>query len=123
VTTDSIILDHECVECGKREKGHWMKNLAEDLRDHQICFNCHFWWEKVDYADKPWVARIDGTHYIIGREPASPDEFQGFGGAEFRIRFHDGREVTSHNLWCQGDIPPHFRNRLLDNAEFINERS
>ena len=35
------------------------------------------------------------------------------------IRFTDGREVITHNLWHQGTIPKHFRARLPDNAVFV----
>jgi hypothetical protein len=41
------------------------------------------------------------------------------GGARSTIRFRDGRSVVTHNLWCQGEVPAHFREALPDNAEFI----
>jgi hypothetical protein len=60
---------------------------------------------------------IDGTHYVI--EPDEPNgAFQGLGGAEFHIRFKDGHEVVTHNLWCQGEPDEHWRPKFPDNADF-----
>jgi hypothetical protein len=86
----------------------------------QLCFTCLFWTEKLEYKNDPRIVRVDGTQYVIGDEDA-PRAFRGFGGARFNIDFHDGRKVTSTNLWCNGDIPEHFRAELPDNAVFNEE--
>jgi hypothetical protein len=79
------------------------------------------WREYVFKADEPFVARIDGQHYVICDE--SPDvQLRGFGGDPFEIKFHDGRVVKTTNLWCQGAIPERFRDRLPDNAVFLQGR-
>ena len=44
--------------------------------------------------------------------------FQGFGGAEFRIRFNDGYEVITHNLWCQGEPEGSWKEKFPNNADF-----
>jgi len=45
---------------------------------------------------------------------------KGYGGRKFIIEFFDERPtITTHNLWHQGEIPPHFRDRLQDEANFI----
>lgn len=33
--------------------------------------------------------------------------------------YADGTEVVTNDLWAQGVIPAHFRDRLPDNAEFL----
>jgi hypothetical protein len=60
---------------------------------------------------------VNNVHYII--VPDTNSRFQGHGGAVFEIAFHDGRRVTSRNLWTQGKIPPKWRDRFPNNAEFI----
>jgi hypothetical protein len=75
-----------------------------------------FWWEKIQIKNDPRTARINGTHYLIGREE---DKFKGFGGQTFYIQFFDGRLVKTTNLWCQGEIPEVMRMVLPDNARFV----
>lgn len=107
-----------CIKCGNIFGTHYIEPVKTQLIKDNICWNCHFWNEKLAIKDLPKVARIDGTHYVI--EPDNPNAaFKGFGGAEFKIKFHDGREVVTHNLWYQGEIPKHFRDELPDNAVFI----
>jgi len=79
-----------------------------------------FWDEKVAVKDKPFSVRVNGSHFIIGPEG---EKYPGFGGQKFHIKFHDGREVITTNLWHQGKIPVSYRFRktkLPDNAVFIH---
>jgi hypothetical protein len=85
------------------------------------CFTCWFWNRRYEAhlarPDESFI--VDGTAYM-----ACPDEpgngFKGFGGAEFRIKPNDGREVIiSRNVWCQGDVAKNFRDVLPDNAVFL----
>lgn len=85
------------------------------LKDN--CFTCNFWAEKIEAVNDPRSVRIDGGHYWIGDEDPT-NRFRGFGGRRFNIKFHDGREVQTTNLWHQGQIPEHFRDILPDNAEW-----
>ena len=102
-----------CVECGETKSVH--SGDIKRLVAEQLCFTCNFWREKVAMRDNPNVARIEGKHYMIEDEHSNS---RGFGGDRFVIFFADGRRVETHNLWFQGDIPAHFRNRLPDNATF-----
>ena len=116
------VLIEKCKECGKREDGDWADSTAEKLEKYQLCFKCNFWRETVVIKDSSNVVRIDGRHYIIGKEKEeSSSAFKGFGGSKFVIVFNDGRRIKSTNLWHQGTIPEHFKERLPDNAKF--ERS
>ncbi len=113
------VVIEKCKECGKREDKDRVKSEAEKLEKHQLCFKCNFWREKVTKKDKPRVTRINGNHYAIGQEEYSSwAEFRGFGGRKFVILFNDGRKVETTNLWHQGTIPEHFKERLPDNAKF-----
>jgi hypothetical protein len=111
------VCNHTCTNCGKHETGNWTH--SDELIAAQLCFGCNFWTEHEKEKDSPSTVRIDGTHYHIGKETSSYRACRGFGGRHFRIQFHDGRIVETTNLWCQGDIPKHFRDRLPDNAIFI----
>lgn len=89
------------------------------LPDNNLCGSDYHLYELWEIRDKPNVARIKGEHYMIGDEA---DKFKGFGGQSFTIAFNDGREVTTTNLWHQGDIPAHWQKLgMTDNAKFVEE--
>lgn len=106
-----------CVICGKEEILRWTSN--DELRKHKMCFNCNFWREYVEKVNDDHCVRIDGKHYYYHQdEPRSSNNFKGFGGNKFYIKFFDGRDIITHNLWHQGDIPDYWKDKLPDNAEF-----
>lgn len=108
-----------CNICGKQENNKkFSVAIAEDIRKKELCFSCLFWKAKVSIRDRLNVARIDGDHFIINESDTISK--RGYNGQEFTIKFFDGREVTTTNLWHQGKIPEHFRKFLPDNAEFKN---
>lgn len=114
-----ILATPPCAECGEPiglvEK--WYSN-GDDLSERGVCFGCGFWQDRV--AEGSGIV-IGGTRYVDeGRRtlPAGRQHVLGFGGARHRIRMHDGALVETNNLWSNGIIPEHFRDRLPDNAAF-----
>lgn len=115
-----------CRECGELEAANWLEPKRSRLLEMQLCFMCEFWTEKIawreagDLTDGNPVARIDGTHYVL--HPFQPNpryaHCLGFGGRSMTAVFHDGRAVTSNDVWYQGKIPDRFRDRLPDNAQW-----
>lgn len=96
------------------------------LEKRMLCVTCDFWWDKVemrannDLYQGNRVVRVRYNHYII--YPDNPNGFQGFGGREHTIRFDNGDEIVTHNLWHQGEIPMWFREHLPNNAVFVDTR-
>lgn len=115
---DACVTGAKCVECAAplalgRCLSGWEQREADG-----VCHSCDFWRGLV--SGGPNVAVIGGFRYSIA--PDAPKGFRGFighGGAEFVIRFTDGREVITHNLWANGRVPPHFVGRIPDNATFV----
>ena len=104
-----------CVICNKE--------IEESSYIHKLlcggnCFYIDFWNDKVKIKNDENTVRINGKHYHTGNEN-SRSPFRGFGGDKCVIRFFDGREVVSTNLWHNGTIPESHRELLPDNAEFI----
>ena len=91
---------------------------VRELEARARCLDCFFWEGYETQCDDFNMVRIKGQHYVIGGEPGPGDFGPGFGGREFRIRFHDGRSVATRNFWHQGEIPERFRESLPDNATF-----
>lgn len=108
-----------CRECGQADSANFMEPTRGRMLAAQLCFSCLFWTDKLPLVNDPSVARINGHHYAIGPEDNTAKVMRGFGGSTSIIRFNDGREVTTTNLWTQGDIPAHFASRLPDNAVFL----
>lgn len=116
---DEKILDCNCKKCGSIIKTNWLDPYPKLLTESKLCFSCYHWYViTLKLKDKRQVI-IDGTGYYI-----SPDNnesmFQGYGGREFKIKRFDSDEIiTTHNLWCQGDISKFWLDELKNNAEFI----
>jgi hypothetical protein len=105
-----------CKECNEGIDTKYTN--GESLRKQRLCFSCDFWYSKIKIKDESHVVRVGGTHYMISSDNPPQSSYRGFGGARYDIRFHDGREVSTTNLWCQGGIPARFKERLPDNAIF-----
>lgn len=105
----------KCPTCGE-ELGKFVSD-EKSMKEHGECFECSLWRERLPLVGRPDVAIIDGTFYTIGDED-SKDPFRGFGGDKFVIKFKNGKEVTTTNLWCGGDISKYWRTRFPNNADF-----
>jgi hypothetical protein len=117
----------KCPICGE-VKSDWM---FANCCSHE-CFTKFHWGEMVKYQEAgdvtesgTIVARIGGSHYIIGKEDTKLSP-RGFAGRQFKIKFvagpHAGKEITTTNLWHQGSIPDEFQAQLPNNAEWVAER-
>lgn len=113
-----------CVECGMLEADHWIEGVGDKLRARSLCHSCDLWVDRIAEIATGGRAQpvINGTFY--GYDPKRPmhggdKSHLGHGGREFRIRWADGSEVVTNNLWCGGDVPEHFRDRLPNTAEFV----
>lgn len=117
----------KCSICNKEIEASEYDNSCPILCSSE-CFKHYFWDEKVKsygngtsgYAKT--IAIIEGCHYTYHPDTPGQAPFRGFGGREFKIRFNDGREITTHNLWHQGDIPETHKHLLPNNAVFIKEK-
>jgi len=107
-----------CKECGAEIRFGFGKEVEDRMRRLGVCVSCEFWLGWVERRDDSRVARVNHVHYFV------EDEFdtcgvRGFDGRRFVIEWNDGRRATTTNLWCQGDIPEYFWDRLPDNAKFV----
>lgn len=117
----------KCRECGGNiEPNRWQPRIGRVLVENQLCIRCQGWLEAVLEKDDPKQVRVDGWVFNIAPEDPELRKMTGgfglgHGGRRFRIRFDDGREVVTTNLWNSGEIPERFRKRLPDNAVFVRE--
>jgi len=110
----------KCKICKKKIELNYGDGLNNKLILLQVCFDCNFWIDKFENVNHINSVRIDNNHYWIGKESdPSADSFRGFSGRKFIIKFKNGREVKTTNLWHQGEIPKWCRKYLPDNATFV----
>ena len=108
----------KCPTCGKElGTASFIGSDERSVKEHGECFECALWRERLPLVGNPDVAIIDGTFYTIGDEN-DPSPFRGFGGDKFVIKFKDGREVTTTNLWCGGHISEAWKSQFPNNANF-----
>ena len=108
----------KCPTCGKELGANSLYSSDErSMKEKGECFECSLWRDRLPLVGKPNIAIIDGTFYTIDDED-SKDPFRGFGGDKFIIRFKDGREVITTNLWCGGNISDAWKDKFPDNADF-----
>jgi hypothetical protein len=116
------ILSSPCKICGQIVDTAFCEPIRTTIKESNICFNCQHWLriEETLSDDRRYI--INNASYFVRDDINANDGFRGFGGAEFKIkRFGSDEIVVTHNLWCQGEIPEHWRKRLPNNAEFINK--
>ena len=90
------------------------------MAKQEICFKCAFWMDKIANPPPNRVI-IGGFHYTIHPFVKRPNNvIKGFAGREFYVRKLDGTLIKSNNVWCQGEIPPQFRDKLPDTANFLS---
>ena len=92
------------------------------------CFKCNYWLELLGQNGLVHVDEYRGetrwTHYVL--EMRDTGGFRGFDGDTFRFVVLDvdenhkmhprliGGMFTHDNVWCQGEIPEHFRDLYAD---------
>ena len=60
----------ECRHCGKIQQFEWMESTNRAMLKNHACFDCNFWLEKVQLAERGFatapgdIVRVKGVHYI-----------------------------------------------------------
>lgn len=78
-----------------------------------ICFTCAH-WEVAAQEGCPTVI----NHMVYTPGTRTTGEFRGMGGRRFDIEYFDGRKITTVDLWCGGEIPERWRDRIPNTARF-----
>ena len=114
-----------CQYCGEHDPLRWNEKTRTKLIEQNACHACGFWLDharrdSIDTADKyRYVVTADWEHYMVGLEDGDNPRFRGFGGAKFYVDWRDPERSTTitTNLWSQGVIPEHMRDRFTINAD------
>lgn len=108
----------KCRVCGDVDHTQYGMGIGERMKRESLCFDCENWMGYVRDKDQPTSVRVKGHHFTINPEEPKGG-LRGHAGRRFVIEFTDGRQVTSTNVWHQGEIPPRFQSELPDNARFV----
>ena len=120
---DKNVLLEPCKLCGGVVYIWYSGDMKERLQEKNICFSCDFWESVHAEVQRKGTKKIivEGSAYHISKDTPG-DYFKGHGGRRFVIRYlATGEEVVSHNLWHDGDVPPNFKEKLPDTAEFVKQ--
>lgn len=109
------ILNSPCKCCGRIVSAAWSADVATQIVEKNICFDCNIWDERSKRIEEN-VCIYDGEWYTLG--PEEGKGFRGFGGSPFEF-LKDGRVLRSTNVWYGGVIPPVWRNKIKDNSIFL----
>lgn len=114
------LADEPCSVCGSPYSLSYCNKA--DLIKHEMCSLCNFWREKVETRTKDHVC-VEGHFYRLGNANPADSRMLGHGGRKFYVRRHGEKEIKVFNdVWHAGEIPPAFRDRLKDDAEFLSEK-
>lgn len=91
----------------------------EIMEKEQLCFHCAFWKKQLTNRTKDTFI-VNGEHYIghfIPNRNELNNKFLGMGGADYYVKYNDGRVAHYNDTWHQGTVPdwPEF----ADNAVLI----
>lgn len=111
-----------CRECGTEGfELHWCAEHRAHLLERMLCFSCDFWLEVL--ADKSTHVVVDGVAYALrkgGPVDGEPERWGlGHGGRTFIFERLDAARVECSNVWCRGNVPERFRDRLPDDAVIV----
>lgn len=112
-----------CNECGVKDYStNYLPGQIKTIMDEEsVCFSCAFWLDLYRNCSRPII--IDYEHYVDSGFSNGTSDFLGFAGRVFKIEMENGHQITTNNLWRQGEIPEHFRDRFKNNSKFIEEVS
>lgn len=85
------------------------------------CFDCYHWDSVLNGAtNRTSVRTPDGEHYCYPTNKpldlSTPQRHLGLGGQKMKIKFFDGTEVVTNNLWSQGKMTKYWFKKFPANA-------
>lgn len=119
------IHDKPCVECGGVITLNYFPPTPDELVKQCVCFSCNHWLEIEREKDNPRRLFVKGVSYWRKDYRNIHDRDKhvlGFCGHEFKIKMNSGEEYMTNDLWCNGNIPKRFLNRLPDNGVFLGHK-
>lgn len=113
----------KCSICGKEDdvENFDKCNIVSIMEKEHVCFHCGFWLENLLLRNEDTFI-VDGV-YHIGYTLSDEENFKGFGGRNFYVKYNDGRIKHYNDVWCQDDVPKEGRlaEFFKDNAELITK--
>jgi hypothetical protein len=123
-----------CVEC-HQPIDHKLNRSKADFA-LGTCVECGIWRRLVTIRRENRSVRVEGVHYTLDfpkdvyTVPMLPRGHGAVDDKRFTIRFTDRarrtrteQTVVTSQLYTQGPIPAHFRDRLPDNADFLERKN
>ena len=104
-----------CKICGKNKRKMYIESLNICSAE---CLLESIWQDLILEKDLENHLVINNKHYIVGPEQTK-SILRGFNGQKFTIKKDNGEIIETTNLWCQGEVPEKYRDKLVNNAIFL----
>ena len=110
-----------CKTCGNKISFTFGEDRNKELEDSQHCFDCNFWDTRLIemQTDPNYYVANGNLFWDGGHGKTDIFGYKAHGGYPFYIKCHDGRKVTTDNLWHNGEIPPEWIEKFPNTAVFV----
>lgn len=108
----------KCKECGEEVNSDAITS-GNEYAEKQLCVTCDQFTNILNEFETDSYVVIDKVCYHVSTASRTISD-RGFSGRVFKIRLKASSFIfETDNLWCCGDVPKHFQDRLPDTAKFI----
>lgn len=114
-----------CSSCGKDATNSYVEPHGSRMLAARHCFYCDLAVERDERLkrDHPRMTIIDGRIYGPGSRTSG--SFRGMAGRRFDIEFiapskHEGKRITTFDLWAGETLTPSQREQFPDTARFLD---
>jgi len=111
----------QCKECGNKLDLHYGEETNNLLLSKKLCFTCEYFANVLtryingNLGDDKLTIVDEKYHvFVLCRTPNNaPNHFLGYNGQQFYFQHNQtGTLITCGNVWDNGTVPQHYRNRL-----------
>ena len=109
---------YACSKCGEDTVASYSADIRKNMVERRLCFHCNYW---VDFLETNPSTIISGCVYVPGNRTSG--SMRGMGGRRFDIEYiagpHEGKKITTFDLWAGSQIPNEYRDQFPDTARFL----
>ena len=123
--SDTQCYSYVCSSCGKDATNSYMEPHGSRMLAARHCFYCDLAVEREERLkrDHARMTIIDGRIYGPGNRTSG--SFRGMAGRRFDIEFlapskHEGKRITTFDLWAGETLTPSQREQFPDTARFLD---
>lgn len=115
---------NKCKICGSDIDMEWYEDgtIRSLMKSHNFCYNCAFWQEKLEIANKDTIIS-NNCRFQCSLIEKPRRGYLGYGGGDFYFQMLDNQKDLRHynNCWLQGEVPTIWQKKIPNNAIQISK--